>query len=349
MVLVLVLVLLGAMLVLFSSSPSAPSSSPQETASPAVHPKEVLVVLGQALHADGMPRRGLKRRVLQAVTLWRSRASHHPVVVLSGFGKREGALLLGQEDEPTEASAMRDMARCAGLPENVIWMEEQASNTAENAYYSAQLLLTQVSNLTDHLERVTVVTSDWHTPRARLVFEAFIPPVWDLHVVGVPDSSTRDREARDLALMPATLRDLSALPPSSAIWNFALRGVLEELAWNEQVVVAAAPGVTLSNSIQNSEKCACGDDIAVIVWGERTEGVTLCQEGSFRAAVFESNTQHARGLREGTSLRRGPPMSSSSWAYRIECVGSDKAGANKVPAKLAEKLTCFRIRKTRPY
>jgi hypothetical protein len=70
-----------------------------------------VVVLGQQLHSDQMPRMGLKRRVLHAADLWRRFPS--ALVILSGARKSEV-----DERSPgkvyTEASAMREIALCAG-------------------------------------------------------------------------------------------------------------------------------------------------------------------------------------------------------------------------------------------
>ena len=67
---------------------------------------------------------------------------------------------------PTEASHLRRLAVLQGVPEDAIITEECATNTLENALRTLPILQAL------SIRAVTVVTSDYHLPRARLFFEA---------------------------------------------------------------------------------------------------------------------------------------------------------------------------------
>lgn len=67
-------------------------------------------------------------------------------------------------NSPSNASAMRRQAIEAGVPSNVISVEELARDTTENAYRTRQLAAEE------GLKRVIVVTSAYHQRRANLEF-----------------------------------------------------------------------------------------------------------------------------------------------------------------------------------
>jgi uncharacterized SAM-binding protein YcdF (DUF218 family) len=97
-----------------------------------------------------------------ALTLERLRYGSHlarqsglPILVTAGK-QREGDVSGGQ--------AMADcLARDFGIQAN--WIEDRATDTVENARFSAGLLKAQ------GVERIALVTTAWHMPRARLCFE----------------------------------------------------------------------------------------------------------------------------------------------------------------------------------
>ena len=61
---------------------------------------------------------------------------------------------------------LRDLAVARGIPAAAIVMEEQATNTLENALCTLPCLAEL------HAMGALIVTSDYHMPRARLIFEA---------------------------------------------------------------------------------------------------------------------------------------------------------------------------------
>jgi hypothetical protein len=52
---------------------------------------EIIIILGYKLHPDGMATRVLRDRVERAAILYKElmEASHHPLIIVSGKGKRE--------------------------------------------------------------------------------------------------------------------------------------------------------------------------------------------------------------------------------------------------------------------
>ena len=192
--------------------------------------------------------------------------------------------------------------------------------------------------------------------RAALAFEALLPPIWPLTVQGVPGLGGRARAERDLALTPATLRDLDEIEEAwSPLWGFGLRKALEPLPWDtgDAVIVAAGPGAPEApSSLVRPISCGVKKPISLIVWGSAHRG-PLCRAGT-GAAVIESTTRRSKRIRDGKLAGRGPPLSSSSWAYLVNCTATrstDSADDNvdgSTMFKDREALTCFEMQKTRP-
>ncbi len=270
--------------------------------------QEVIVVLGLQLHSDDMPRAGLKRRVLRGVALWRQKGGS-ALLLLSGARKAPsvtaGAVV-------TEASAMREIALCAGVPPSSLWTEDLASNTAENAFYSAAWLR-RVASFTA-IDKVSVVTSDWHVARATLPFETFIPPHVALEMVGAPDFTSEEKEARDVGMLPSTLRDMAAIAADHLhpVWA----SVARYLRRNGQASVLVGKGVAPPPS--SLKPCTDEEHAAatVVVLGALVGALSPCE---IAPIVFVE--AHARQAARFTSVKlvRGTPLTSSTWLYRLEC------------------------------
>ncbi len=126
---------------------------------------EVIVVLGGATRPP-FPPRPLPEvseegdRLIYAAELYRMGAA--PRILVSGG--RIGWLRGGGPEE-TEAADMTALLTRLGVPETAIWQEPLAENTYENALYSRALLAEK------GIDRVILVTSAFHMPRAVAVFE----------------------------------------------------------------------------------------------------------------------------------------------------------------------------------
>jgi uncharacterized SAM-binding protein YcdF (DUF218 family) len=123
---------------------------------------DAIVVLGCTVSLDGYPSAALRRRLDMGALLFRRGVA--PRVIVSG-GRRWG--------KHVEAVVMRDSLVERGLPPSALTMELCSLTTAENCWFTAQLLPPE--------SRVMVATCAWHHPRAarnfrRVGIEAVSPP-----------------------------------------------------------------------------------------------------------------------------------------------------------------------------
>lgn len=112
------------------------------------------IVLGAKVDQDGTPSLTLLYRLQETVKYMES-YPHVTVVVSGGQG----------EDEPiSEADMMYTYLVEAGIDESRIIREDQATSTYENLLFSKELLPYDVN-------KVTLITSDFHIARAKLLAE----------------------------------------------------------------------------------------------------------------------------------------------------------------------------------
>ncbi|MGE5516318.1 MAG: YdcF family protein [Bacteroidota bacterium] len=121
---------------------------------------DVAIILGARLRDDGTPSPALARRVGHGVGLVRDGQAR--ALLMTGgttSGTTSGAI--------AEAWVMRDLALAAGVPENLVQVEDRARNTIQNALFSAPLI--QAAGW----RRVLVVTDSFHRLRTRYIFRRF--------------------------------------------------------------------------------------------------------------------------------------------------------------------------------
>ena len=109
---------------------------------------EAVIVLGCQVYADGQLSPQLKLRLTAALESYRD----DPRLIITTGGRGEG------EPAP-EGQVMRDWLISQGVPENDVTAECESKNTRQNLAFAKALLPEGVT-------RVTVVTSDFHLPRA---------------------------------------------------------------------------------------------------------------------------------------------------------------------------------------
>lgn len=119
--------------------------------------RDVIVVLGAAVRANGQPSQAMRRRVDHALELARKRADSL-LLFTGGLGVHA----------PAEADAMAAVAREAGVAEERIRLEAHATNTAESARLCARLVV-ELAREVD-LGEVVLVTDAYHQRRTRFAF-----------------------------------------------------------------------------------------------------------------------------------------------------------------------------------
>ncbi|MBK1645660.1 hypothetical protein CKO25_13585 [Thiocapsa imhoffii] len=186
----------------------------EQQAASAMPTADAIVVLGGGLGAVPLewPYPDLAAaadRVWHAARLYH--AGKAPLLIVSG-----GAMPW-QGARRSEADAMLQFLTDLGVPAQAIRLEQESRNTRENALFTAALMETE------HLERVLLVTSALHMPRAVAAFRAVnlevIPAPTDFEVVPEPPHPLR--------LMPdaAALSDSTrALKEYLGLWVYRARG-----------------------------------------------------------------------------------------------------------------------------
>ena len=119
-----------------------------------------IVVLGYGLAADGTMRKELVGRLETA--LESIKKYPNALIVCTGGATAEN------NPHVTEAGLMAQWLRSCGVDKNRIIIEDQSYSTVGNARYTCQILADNYPQVT-HL---ALVTSDYHLPRASLLFHA---------------------------------------------------------------------------------------------------------------------------------------------------------------------------------
>lgn len=113
---------------------------------------DAALLLGLKLNEDGTPKEELRLRVQEAVRVYRE---HKVRYMIPCGGQTEGMPV-------SEAVVMKNLLVEAGVPEDVIWLEDASQITTENIQNAKTLL--QQKGITK--PSVLVVTSDYHGFRA---------------------------------------------------------------------------------------------------------------------------------------------------------------------------------------
>lgn len=121
---------------------------------PEVEDYDAIIVLGAQVNPNGEPSIQLRWRLDAAAKAWKQK---NTVIVTCGA---QG----GNEPAP-EALVMRDYLVAQGVPEEMILTDAVSYNTRQNIRNAADLLKGYA------VERVLIVTSDYHLPRAMALAE----------------------------------------------------------------------------------------------------------------------------------------------------------------------------------
>ncbi len=121
---------------------------------PPVGEYDAIIVLGAQVKPDGVPSLQLQWRLDAAANAWKERNS---IIVVCGAQ--------GSNEPAPEAHVMRDVLVKQGVPAEQILMDDQSFNTRQNIRNAVSLLEGR------EVERVLIVTSDYHLPRAMAIAE----------------------------------------------------------------------------------------------------------------------------------------------------------------------------------
>ena len=124
---------------------------------------DVIVVLGGGTGPAQYPRsivelNGSGDRMLYASWLYHQGVA--PKLLLTG-----GSISWMGERESTPADEMAEVLEMLGVPREAVWLESESLNTYENALYSRAILDRE------GIDRIILVTSAFHMPRAVPLFE----------------------------------------------------------------------------------------------------------------------------------------------------------------------------------
>ncbi len=121
---------------------------------PPVGEYDAIIVLGAQVKPDGKPSLQLQWRIDAAAKAWKDQ--NCLVVVCGAQGANEPA---------PEAYVMRDELMKQGVPDEMILTDAESFNTRQNIDHAVQLLEGR------NVERVLIVTSDYHLARAMALAE----------------------------------------------------------------------------------------------------------------------------------------------------------------------------------
>ena len=109
---------------------------------------DAIIVLGAQVYANGELSPQLELRMEAALREWK----RHPVPVVTCGAQ-------GKNEPGPEGEIMRQWLIKQGVPEKQVIAETESRDTRENLLFAARLLPENVKN-------ITIVTSDYHLPRA---------------------------------------------------------------------------------------------------------------------------------------------------------------------------------------
>ena len=144
--------------------------------------KDVIIILGGGIEPDGSLPEIPKLRIIKGAELFRDGIA--PRIIMSGnYG-----FWLEKEPIRPEAEAMKEYAVSLGVPEGGILKEDISKDTIGNAYFCKINFLE-----TNNWHNVVIVTSDYHIPRTRYIFEKVLGKNYMIEFVSV-DSKLSSEE-----------------------------------------------------------------------------------------------------------------------------------------------------------
>jgi|TARA_B100001971_G_C18130716_1_gene504664 uncharacterized SAM-binding protein YcdF (DUF218 family) len=150
--------------------------------------KDVIIVLAGGVNPDGTLPKSPKARVEKGVELYKDRQARK--LVMSGA---YGFWLDWLKKVPVkhESVAMKEYAISLGVPSDAILIEDQSKDTLGNAYFTKINVLEKYS-----WKDVVVVTSEFHIPRTKIVFDVVLGPDYKINYVPSENILTDEEQAK---------------------------------------------------------------------------------------------------------------------------------------------------------
>jgi uncharacterized SAM-binding protein YcdF (DUF218 family) len=162
--------------------------------------REIVIVLGAGVAADGRPTWSTLARADAAAELAKQRDV--PVIVSGSHGN-------GPRPARTEAELMADRLVERGIARERIFLEDQSRDTVTNATFVAQRYLAALEP-----RRLHIVTSPFHLQRSLVTFALVLGPAWPLE--GHPSaagSKEHEHAANEALYLERTRALLAGLEP----------------------------------------------------------------------------------------------------------------------------------------
>ena len=137
--------------------------------------KDVIIVLAGGVNYDGTLPPNPKLRVEKGVELYNQRKAKK--IIMSGA---YGFWLDWLKKVPPihEAEAMKNHALFLGIPHEDILIEDDSKDTLGNAYFVKVSILEK-----NNWKNIIVVTSDYHLPRVKIIFNTVLGPDYTIEYV----------------------------------------------------------------------------------------------------------------------------------------------------------------------
>lgn len=175
--------------------------------------KDVIIVLGGGINQDGSLPRDAEKRVEWAAHLFKEGIA--PNVVMSGAYGFPPAYV----PPKTEAKAMKEYAARLGVPEKAVELEEGSRDTVGNIVLTFKDFVKPRG-----WQKITVVTSAFHVPRARFLCDRICGPE-QISFEGTDTVMERD------ALRVQLEKELTRIGNYAEIFNGTPKGDYE--AWHQ--------------------------------------------------------------------------------------------------------------------
>ncbi len=169
--------------------------------------KDAVIVLAGGINNDGSLPDLPKKRVEKGAELYHNKVATEIIMT----GKYGFWLDYTKKIPPrSEAAAMKEYAESLGVPEGNIITEITSKDTVGNAYFTKVDILEK-----NNWKKVIVVTSKFHIPRTKFIFDTVLGLDYDIEYVSSEDGlsdeerkATKLKEEKTIQVLKKTILDI---------------------------------------------------------------------------------------------------------------------------------------------